>query len=190
MTRGSQNLTTTQKALLDAGRASYAAYQKAQDDIERRVQAFRDEISAEVEAARVRWTQDAYATKEAGVPVTRLARDAMGHTGTTAAYAAINEGARYAAPIAEQTADEGPFERVDDSIIRFTPDAADLAPVLARLDMDAETAPTSAEFLVADGVVVPTGAGAHRAGIHPVVAMVMADGSKYARALVEFAAQQ
>lgn len=131
----------------------------------------------------------AYRAREEGVPVTKIAKEGMHTSATITAYRAIENGERYVKP-AEATAAPTPFERYESGAIRFTPNDADLAPVLERLGLDVADAPASAEFTVENGVVTPTpGTAAETAGVHPVVAMVMADGSPHARALIEFAAQ-
>lgn len=192
MSRGAQNLTTDQAALLKQSKDAYATLRTAQAEIDQKVALYREELERELEAIRVRFVQSVYAANTGGVPVTRIARDALGHQGTTATYDAIKEGSRYAAPVAEAETLKAPsvFERAADGSIVFTPTATDVAPILAKLGFEPDAVPSdaSATFTVTDGLISSTTPSILPSGtMNPIVAMVMADGSKHARALVEFA---
>lgn len=141
----------------------------------------------ELAALEIRRDILAYQAREEGVPVTQIARVGLHTKATITAYRAIAHGEEYVKPV-EQSAEEQDARLVrDGKSITFTPTADEIAPVLEKLGLDAP-ADACAVFTVTDGAITAVTPSMLPSGtLHPVVAMVMADGSKYARELVQFA---
>src|SRR5690606_3852786 len=121
------------------------------------------------------WVTDAATAKKAGVPVMQIATDILGQKGTVAAYAAIAEGERYTnagpiAAVAAPTVKAAPttFARTG-AEITYTPEPEELEPVLAKLGLDPQSAPTSAVFRVDGGQIEAVTPAFGPDGMHPVV---------------------
>lgn len=160
-------------------------YQHGERDLERRTKEFLEKERASLNFLRGRVASLFLAAATAGVPKTRLAKEVLGQKGTVLTYELIEEGLALAERTSESTQADGPFARSSGGVITYTPVAGELAGVLEKLGLDAESAPKSADFTVKDGKVAAVTPAFGEGGMHPVVALVMADGSKHAKALIE-----
>jgi hypothetical protein len=178
--------TEEQDALKRRARADYETWQEAQNDKARAVIEFERKYDETVEPLRLRFLSDVTAMRDAEIPVTQIARDVLGHKGTVAAYRAIEEAERLLGRLdaANESEQAASVTRNADGTFTYTPPAEDLAPVLAKLGLKPEDAPTSAVFEVSDeGVVDPVTPRMGAEGMHPVVALVMTGDKKHADAL-------
>lgn len=184
-----RTITPEGAALLEQLAAADTEYRNATVTLEKRIRA---EAEEKLEQMKIRRDIIAYQAKSAGVPVTRISRDGLHTTATITGYNAIENGQRYAGGAtqeAEAIAERARFELVDGNVA-FTPDSVDLAPVLEKLGLGADYVPedATAAFAVDGGIITPITPAILPGGtMNPIVALVMADGSKHGRALVEFA---
>lgn len=183
-----RKLSTEQEAVKRKAKASYAAYAAAVANKQRAIEEFAERYDADIEPLRLRWLESAVATRDAGIPVTQIARDILGHKGTVAVYQAISEGERLKRVDVQMTAqtDDQRIVAVDDGYL-YTPTPDELAPILEKLGLSADSPHTSASFQVKGGRVIAVTPRMTDEGMHPVVALVMAAGSEHAQRLIEFA---
>lgn len=173
------------KALLEKLAAADTEYRGAVLTLESRIRA---EVEEKLHTLRVRRAILAHQTLQAGVPKKRIANVGLHTTATITAYQAIAEGEKYAGGDLADAAPADQRFQLRDNLIAFTPDADEVRAIAEKLELDTNLLPTGAEFTVTDGIITPSTPAITGSGqMHPIVAMVMADGSKHARALVEFA---
>ena|SRR5690606_3782348 len=183
-----RKLSTEQETIKRKAKASYAAYTAAVANKQRAIEEFAERYDADIEPLRLRWLESAVATRDAGIPVTQIARDILGHKGTVAVYQAIAEGERLKQVDEQMTAEaEGGRIVVVDGDYLYTPTPDELAPILEKLGLDADSPHTSASFQVKEGRVIAVTPRMTDEGMHPVVALVTAAGSEHAQRLIEYA---
>ena len=187
----SKNLTPEQVTLIQRAKDSLQARRNAANSLEDRVREYRETLISELEPLEARWGMDVYALVKSGLSKPFIAREVLGQKGTVAIYKAYEKGAMYAgavAPVEGFAKFNDMLTREEDGAFVFTPPAEELAKVVATLGIQPDAAPTSGRFVVERGRVataadqaafLPSGE------MDPVVAMVMADGSRWAAQILD-----
>lgn len=151
-----------------------------------------EEFEKELAELAIRRDILAYKLREEGVPVTQISRIGLHTSATITAYKAIENGGRYYAPTdATGAAAPDRFTRAEggDGIV-FRPSVDELLAVANKIGFERdEDVPDEATFRVTDGVIQPLTERFVNGLMHPVVALVMADGSAAGRELIEFASK-
>lgn len=181
-----KNVQSREAAIAQA-KKDWADYVAAKQDLDQRIQELVAKEQVAVTLLRGRVATSFHNAVKAGVPKTTLAKEVMEQKGTVLTYQLIQEGADLAGRTVNPEANAAPFVKGGAGVVTYTPTDEEFTAAATKLGLDAETAPRSAEFKVKNGRVTAVTEAFGEGGMHPVVALVMADGSKHAKALVEFA---